>query len=59
MQQPEFFMADADFCYEEDFIVSSPRIGVAYAGEDAKLPYLFFIKGNLNVSGKKLKTLDI
>ena len=29
------------------------RIGVDYAGEDALLPYRFFIKGNPYVSGKK------
>jgi DNA-3-methyladenine glycosylase len=29
----------------------SPRIGVDYAGEDARLPYRFFVKGNPYVSG--------
>lgn len=33
-------------------IVITPRIGVDYAGEDAKLPYRFIIKGNPYVSGK-------
>lgn len=33
-------------------IISSPRIGVDYAGEDAKLLYRFFIKDNPYVSGK-------
>jgi len=31
----------------------SPRIGVDYAEEDAKLPYRFFVRGNPFVSGKK------
>lgn len=31
-------------------ICSSPRIGVAYAGKDAFLPWRFFIRGNLFVS---------
>ena len=31
-------------------IVSGPRIGVDYAGDDAKLPYRFYVKGNLWVS---------
>lgn len=33
-------------------IGTSPRIGVDYAGEDALLPYRFYIKGNRYVSGK-------
>jgi len=40
------------FCFHPDDITRSPRIGVDYAGEDAKLPYRFFIKNNLYVSGK-------
>jgi DNA-3-methyladenine glycosylase len=36
-------------------IVSGPRIGVDYAGEDAALPYRFYIKGNPYVSGPKGK----
>jgi len=56
LQQPELFIADDGFRYDEALIVSSPRIGVDYAGEDAKLPYRFFVKGNQYVSGKKLKT---
>lgn len=35
-------------------IVATPRIGVDYAGPDAKLPYRFFIKGNPYVSGPKI-----
>ena len=31
-------------------ILSSPRIGVDYAGEDAKLPYRFYIKNNKWIS---------
>ena len=34
-------------------IIASPRIGVAYADEDALLHYRFFEKGNKYVSGKK------
>jgi DNA-3-methyladenine glycosylase len=46
------FIAEDDFVINEKVIAASPRIGVDYAGEDAKLPYRFFIKGNLFVSGK-------
>ena len=48
----ELFIAEDDFLLNRKDIVSSPRIGVDYAGEDAKLPYRFFIKGNPFVSGK-------
>ena len=48
----ELFIAGDDFKLSKKDIVASPRIGVDYAGEDAKLPYRFFIKGNLFVSGK-------
>ena len=46
------FIAEDDFVLSEKDIAASPRIGVDYAGEDAKLPYRFFIKGNPFVSGK-------
>jgi DNA-3-methyladenine glycosylase len=36
-------------------IISSPRIGVDYAGEDALLPYRFYVKGNKYVSGSNNK----
>lgn len=37
---------------EKDIIIT-PRIGVDYAGEDAALPYRFFVKGNKYVSGRR------
>jgi DNA-3-methyladenine glycosylase len=46
------FIADDGFRYTKKEIAASPRIGVDYAGEDALLPYRFFIKGNPYVSGK-------
>ncbi len=45
-------IVDDGFRYSSGEIHTSPRIGVDYAGEDAKLPYRFYIKGNLFVSGK-------
>lgn len=48
----EIFIVDDDFRYSKKLIASSPRIGVEYAGEDALLPYRFFIKGNPYVSGR-------
>lgn len=46
------FIAEDDFDLSKKALASSPRIGVDYAGEDAKLPFRFFIKGNPFVSGK-------
>lgn len=48
------FIADDGFTFNKKEIVSSPRIGVDYAGKDALLPYRFYIKGNPFVS-RKLK----
>lgn len=36
---------------KEDEIVASSRIGVDYAGEDALLPYRFYLRHNKHVSG--------
>lgn len=46
----ELFIADDGFVLKKEEIIASPRIGVDYAGKDAKLNYRFFIKGNLFVS---------
>jgi len=48
----DLLIAEDDFVLNKKDIVASPRIGVDYAGEDAKLLYRFFIKGNPFVSGK-------
>jgi len=49
----ELYIADDGYQLSEEQIGISPRIGVAYAGEDALLPYRFYLKGNPYVSGKK------
>lgn len=51
LQHTIFITAD-DFMLDEVTIGSSKRIGVDYAGDDALLPYRFYIKGNKYVSGK-------
>lgn len=48
----EIYLADDGFRYGREVIVASPRIGVDYAGEDALLPYRFYVMGNPYVSGK-------
>jgi DNA-3-methyladenine glycosylase len=52
LQSDELFIGDDGFTFNEDHIKTSPRIGVDYAGDDALLPYRFYIKGHPNVSGK-------
>ena len=53
LQSKELYIADDGFIYSPKDIISSPRIGVDYAGKDALLPYRFYVKGNPFVSGKK------
>ena len=52
LQSDELFLADDGFHFTKKQIQVSPRIGVGYAGDDALLPYRFYIKGNPFVSGK-------
>lgn len=47
----EIFIGDDGFRPKRVDIIATPRIGVDYAGEDALLPYRFFLKGNPYVSG--------
>src|SRR5690349_12831264 len=49
----EMYIATDDFVVAQKNIIATPRIGVDYAGEDAKLPYRFILKDNPYVSGKK------
>src|SRR6185369_14462748 len=48
----DLFIAEDGFVLNKKDVASSPRIGVDYAGDDASLPYRFYIKGNPFVSGK-------
>ena len=47
------FIADDGKRYGKNEIAASARIGVDYAGEDAKLLYRFYVKDSPYVSGKK------
>jgi DNA-3-methyladenine glycosylase len=51
----ELFIAEDGYVLPAGSIIATPRIGVDYAGEDAALPYRYFIKDSLYVSGKKSK----
>ena len=53
LRSENFFIADDGFKLSKMNIIATPRIGVDYAAEDALLPYRFFIKDNMYVSGKK------
>ena len=46
----EIWIEDHGIRYSENEIAATPRVGVAYAEEDALLPWRFFIKGNKYVS---------
>ena len=52
LQSEEFFIANDGYRYPRSLLASSARIGVDYAGEDALLPYRFYIRGHAYVSGK-------
>ena len=47
------FIADDGFVLQQKDIISTPRIGVDYAGEDALLPYRFFIRDSIYLSGRR------
>tara|TARA_R100000781_G_scaffold1379_1_gene2237 strand:+ start:2851 stop:3459 length:609 start_codon:yes stop_codon:yes gene_type:complete len=47
------WIEDRDISVKPSQIISSPRVGVDYAGEDAKLPWRFRIKGNKFTSPAK------
>ncbi len=47
----DLFIADDGFDFHKKDIIASARIGVGYAGEDALLPYRFYVKENKFVSG--------
>ena len=48
----QLYISDDGYRYSNKEIFTSPRIGVDYAGEDALLPYRFYVKGNPYVSGR-------
>lgn len=49
----ELWIGDDGFRYPDDQIIATPRIGVDYAGEDARLPYRFIVRGHPDLSGKR------
>lgn len=55
LRSNEIFLADDGLLYPENSIGQSKRIGIDSAGEDALLPYRFYVKGNKYVSGSPVK----
>jgi DNA-3-methyladenine glycosylase len=53
LQAPELFIEDRGIKVPDKNIVSTTRVGVAYAAEDALRPYRFYIKDNSYVSKAK------
>ncbi|MGC4037461.1 MAG: DNA-3-methyladenine glycosylase [Chitinophagaceae bacterium] len=52
LSDEKLYIADDGKKYKRNEIAASPRIGVDYAGEDAKLLYRFYVKDSPYVSGK-------
>lgn len=46
----KIWIEDRGLAFPEDQIAAVPRVGVDYAGNDALLPYRFYVKGNPYVS---------
>lgn len=53
LQGPEIFIEDRGIKINKKDIVTATRVGVAYAQDDAYLPYRFYIKDNKYVSKGK------
>jgi DNA-3-methyladenine glycosylase len=50
LQSDTIWIEDRGLSFTDEQIAIGPRIGVSYAGEDAFLPYRFYVKGNKYVS---------
>ena len=50
LQSEVIWLEDKGLSFPDKSIAAVPRVGVSYAGEDALLPYRFYVKGNPYVS---------
>lgn len=50
LQGDTIWVEDRGLTFPNESIAAVPRVGVDYAGEDALLPYRFYVKGNPYVS---------
>ena len=53
LQGSEIYIEDRGIRFSSGEIISATRVGVGYAGEDALLPYRFYVAGNPCVSKAK------
>ncbi len=50
LQGDTLWIEDRGLTFPDEVIAAAPRIGIDYAGDDALLPYRFYVKGNVYVS---------
>ncbi|MEO6980019.1 MAG: DNA-3-methyladenine glycosylase [Mucilaginibacter sp.] len=50
LQGDTIWIEDRGLTFPDNSVAAVPRVGVDYAGEDALLPYRFYVKGNIYVS---------
>lgn len=50
LQGDTIWIEDRGLTFPDESVAAVPRVGVDYAGEDALLPYRFYVKGNIYVS---------
>ena len=50
LQGDTIWIEDRGLKFPDESVAAVPRVGVDYAGEDALLPYRFYVKGNIYVS---------
>jgi DNA-3-methyladenine glycosylase len=50
LQSDVIWLEDRGLTFPNEEVAAGPRIGVDYAGNDALLPYRFYVKGNIYVS---------
>jgi DNA-3-methyladenine glycosylase len=50
LQSDTLWLEDKGLSFTDEEVTAVPRVGVDYAGEDALLPYRFYVKGNKYVS---------
>jgi DNA-3-methyladenine glycosylase len=50
LQSNTIWVEDRGLVFPDADVAAGPRVGVDYAGDDALLPYRFYVKGNIYVS---------
>jgi DNA-3-methyladenine glycosylase len=50
LQSDTIWIEDRGLTFPDEEVAAGPRIGVDYAGDDASLPYRFYVRGNIYVS---------